>query len=496
MENRFKSVDVAEQVIAFPGIKRARLTRRTLSGIGLVSADISAFFLAAVIFRSGAQTPQIVIPGTLFPAGHIVIDFYAMLALGFLLLRAMAGDYTKRQLFWDGTRLTTLSLIFAASCHVLMQTLTSAHYVLWQDLFSWTFVIFAVPVLRQGMRLLLSKVSVWQMPAALIGDGEKALNVYRMFRQSLSLGFDVRFHVTQSSERMSNVSDVTRIHQSDPALLVKRLAEADCHEAIIIADQLNDNDVAALVEHFVAAGIEVAVVPQISHLPMLGVRVNYFFGSDLILMHVRDSIARAPSRIIKRLLDFFGSLVLIVFLAPLLLLITLLIRLEGGQALFVQQRVGKEGQEFPCIKFRTMRADAEEMLQRWKQQNSPIWREYVASNFKLRNDPRVTRIGVFLRKSSLDELPQLFNVLMGDMSLVGPRPLLAREIGDYGSPYKLYCQVRPGITGLWQISGRSHTTFAERASADELYVRNWSLWYDIAILFKTVDVLLRRDGAY
>lgn len=496
MENRFKSVDTAEQVIAFPGIKRARLARRLICASGLILADIVAFGLAAAIFSGGAATQHFTVTHSLLPAGHINFDFYFALAVSFLLLRTLAGDYTKRQLFWDGTRLTTLSLFIAAACGLLMQSLAMAGSGLLSEALRWSFAIFAIPLLRQLVRQILSRASLWQMPTALIGDGDKAFSVFRMFRHSLSLGFDVRFHVTQDGSGTSNVSDVTRIWLSNPANLANRLAEAGCHEAIVLSDQLEDKEAARLIECLVTAGIEVAVVPQISRLPMMGMTVNYFFGSDIILMHVRGNVARGPSRILKRLFDFFGSLALLIILSPLLLLLTLMIKLEGGAAFFVQMRVGKNGEDFPCIKFRSMRADAEDMLLRWKRQNSPIWREYVASNFKLRNDPRVTRIGNFLRRTSLDELPQLLNVLMGDMSLVGPRPLLAREIGDYGEPYKLYCEMRPGITGLWQISGRSRTTFAERASADEWYVRNWTLWYDIVILFKTVDVLLRRDGAY
>ena len=135
-------------------------------------------------------------------------------------------------------------------------------------------------------------------------------------------------------------------------------------------------------------------------------------------------------------------------------MITYLIRRDdGGNAFFVQPRVGRDGREFLCVKFRTMTLDAEEQLSLWKHQKSPLYDEYLASNFKLRCDPRVTQIGRWLRRTSLDELPQLLNVLTGDMSLVGPRPLLSREIGEYGVTFKLYQQIRPGITGLWQISG-------------------------------------------
>jgi len=139
---------------------------------------------------------------------------------------------------------------------------------------------------------------------------------------------------------------------------------------------------------------------------------------------------------------------------------------------------------------------AEDLLMQWKASNSPEWQRYVADNFKLANDPRVLQVGRFIRRSSLDELPQLFNVLRGDMSLVGPRPLLSRELVDYGPDIALYQLATPGLTGLWQISGRSGTRFADRVGFDVWYVKNWSLWIDIVILLKTVTVVFNKEGAY
>lgn len=140
--------------------------------------------------------------------------------------------------------------------------------------------------------------------------------------------------------------------------------------------------------------------------------------------------------------------------------------------------------------------NAENMLKQWEATNSPVWQEYVANNFKLANDPRLISIGAMIRRTSIDELPQLFNVIMGDMSLVGPRPLLPREINDYGEDLSLYGQTPPGLTGLWQVSGRSQTTFEDRIGFDSWYVKNWSIWMDITILFKTWSVVFRRTGAY
>lgn len=188
---------------------------------------------------------------------------------------------------------------------------------------------------------------------------------------------------------------------------------------------------------------------------------------------------------------------MLVLLAPLMLYVGWRIwREDGGPLIFHQPRLARNNGEFPFLKFRSMVKDADKILADWREENSPEWQEYYGNNFKLKNDPRVLQVGEWIRATSIDELPQLINVIRGEMSLVGPRPLLAREINEYGQTINLYRQSRPGLTGLWQISGRSSTKFSDRANLDAWYVQNWSLWYDIAILFKTVDVVFNRQGAY
>ncbi|GAB3262986.1 sugar transferase [Chitinimonas naiadis] len=197
----------------------------------------------------------------------------------------------------------------------------------------------------------------------------------------------------------------------------------------------------------------------------------------------------------KRVLDVISALLLSLVLAPLLLLIAFCLRLQGGSALFAHVRVGRHGQLFRCYKFRTMLPNAEQRLQELLARD-PQARAEWARDFKLKRDPRVTPLGEFLRKSSLDELPQLWNVLCGEMSLVGPRPVVEAELLRYGEQAALYKSVRPGVTGLWQVSGRNDTSYAERVQLDAQYVQNWSFALDLKILWRTVFVVLLRRGAY
>ena len=168
---------------------------------------------------------------------------------------------------------------------------------------------------------------------------------------------------------------------------------------------------------------------------------------------------------------------------------------DPGPVIFKHMRVGKNGKSFPCYKFRSMCVDAKQMLEKYLRENPEARMEWER-DFKLKNDPRVTPIGEFLRRTSLDELPQIFNVLKGEMSLVGPRPIVQEEVPRYGKHIKKYYSVKPGITGLWQVSGRSDISYPERVALDVEYVVNRNLLKDIQILIKTFDVVFRKKGAY
>lgn len=191
-----------------------------------------------------------------------------------------------------------------------------------------------------------------------------------------------------------------------------------------------------------------------------------------------------------------AAALLLLLLSPLLLTIAWLIwRDDGGPVLFGHFRVGRDGRLFKCLKFRSMRLDADRVLIDLLE-NDPALRAEWLKDQKLRKDPRITRIGEFLRRTSLDELPQLLNVLKGDMRLVGPRPITMSELAKYGASRWHYINVTPGITGLWQVSGRNNTTYEERVALDCAYVAQRSIALDVKILFKTIGVVLRRDGAH
>ena len=199
---------------------------------------------------------------------------------------------------------------------------------------------------------------------------------------------------------------------------------------------------------------------------------------------------------VKRLIDLVGAGILLVLCAPLLLVIALLVEIESpGRIFFRQARIGEGGRRFELLKFRTMHAGADEGFQEYLARNPGLRLEYTQRQ-KLVRDPRLTRVGRLLRRCSLDEIPQLINVLRGEMSLVGPRPFLPEQKELYGSGFQYYQQVRPGLTGLWQVSGRNQLSFRERVDLDITYLVNWSLWLDLSILVRTPWVVLTQKGAY
>ncbi len=220
--------------------------------------------------------------------------------------------------------------------------------------------------------------------------------------------------------------------------------------------------------------------------------------ADAMLPH-RAGLARSPAirhsgAAAKRLLDVVGALTLALVLSPLLLVVGLVLSRHGGPVLYSHLRTGRFGKSFGCLKFRTMVPNADQVLRDLLHDDPALRREWLRDH-KLRNDPRVTTIGRFLRRTSLDELPQLWNVLKGDMSLVGPRPVVHEEWARYGRRLETYLSAKPGITGLWQVTGRSDASYRRRVALDSYYVRKRSLLMDVSILIRTVAVVLRGRGA-
>jgi undecaprenyl-phosphate galactose phosphotransferase len=243
------------------------------------------------------------------------------------------------------------------------------------------------------------------------------------------------------------------------------------------------------------ARVPCSIIPPWIGLPSSTLSPHHFMMDDVMMLHDTNRLTLLLPRLIKRLTDIVlaGSALLVA--TPALIVVALLVRRDGGPAFFKQVRVGRNGELFECYKFRSMRADAEQVLGQYLADNPEAAAEWGKFQ-KLKDDVRVTKFGDFIRRTSIDELPQLINVVKGEMSLVGPRPCMPGQESLYAEDFSFYESVRPGITGPWQVSGRNHLTFQQRVALEAWYARNWSLWLDIVIILKTFPTLLKRGQAF
>jgi Undecaprenyl-phosphate galactose phosphotransferase WbaP len=264
--------------------------------------------------------------------------------------------------------------------------------------------------------------------------------------------------------------------------------------AVVVLPELRHSELVDLTEKLNRAFRRVLVVPDLTGLSTAETDVRDIDG--VLALEVRRNLLVRHSQWAKQGIDFLAGLVLSLITLPWMLLIWLALALEGqGSIIYGHERVGKGGRAFTAWKFRTMVRDADQVLERALAESPGLRREWNESQ-KLRVDPRLTKVGKFLRRLSLDELPQLLNILRLEMSLVGPRPIVREEIHKYGQAFELYKQVRPGLTGLWQVSGRSDLSYDERVRLDAYYVRNWSVWLDLVIILRTFLAVLTGLGAY
>jgi Undecaprenyl-phosphate galactose phosphotransferase WbaP len=356
---------------------------------------------------------------------------------------------------------------------------------------AWLLTPPAVLLSRYLLRLALSQKPWWGVPAVVLGSGPTAQKVVRSLRDGM-LG--VKVTGVLASERMLAWScDLPHAIGDMWTTSLETQARPAQYAIVAMPDRLA-MELRHAIQYYCKGFSHVILVPDLPGLCSLGLSALEIAGGLGVEMPQR--LFHRGAAAVKRLMDLaFGSLALLLA-APLLLVIALSIKLSSpGPILYQHVRIGRNGASIKALKFRTMVGDAECVLAEYLAAHGQHQLEWQR-NRKLKNDPRVTPVGKWLRRLSLDELPQLWNVLSGQMSLVGPRPIMADEIDRYGRGYELYSRVRPGITGLWQVSGRNNTTYEERVAFDEYYVRNWSVWLDAYLLVCTVKAVLTADGAY
>ena len=354
---------------------------------------------------------------------------------------------------------------------------------------TWLFLLVSVPLMRKVFRRLAVRMQLWGVPVVIIGESDGAANIYTSLRKN-------------------------KLHGLWPVLCVKTPSLQGVFPAPSMQESawegkalFRDIDIAIIVPQKAPLGAVKNVLLDRTHrfkrvIVMFDeARIGAVWFTPLHLvehlgLEVTHQLIDPAQQALKRLIDVTLILICLPILLPLFGLIALAIRLDStGPVFYTQKRIGSNGREIRMWKFRSMVLNAEAVLENYLAQDSSLRAEWE-QNFKLKNDPRVTRMGNLLRRTSLDELPQLWNVMRREMSLIGPRPIVNEEIPLYKDDFEIYKQVLPGMTGMWQISGRNDLSYEERVALDVYYVQNWSIWLDIHILMHTFIATIQAKGAY
>ena len=342
---------------------------------------------------------------------------------------------------------------------------------------------------KRLVRTMLRKRGLGVDRLLIVGAGEVGRTVMRNVVAQPALGYHVVGFVDDDPDKGG--TDIGRFKALGNTTYIPRLVkELAIDEVIITLPWMYHRKIVSIIAQCEREQVRVRIVPDIFQMTLSHLDVEDLGGIPMI--GVRDISISGSQRFVKRAMDVAISLVGIIFLFPLFILLAVMIRLDSpGPAVFRQIRVGKQEQLFACFKFRSMKVGADEEKDRLLDKN-----EVRGPVFKMRDDPRITGMGRFIRRTSMDELPQLFNVLMGHMSLVGPRPAIPSEVQRYQPWHKRRLEVAPGMTGLWQVSGRSELSFDEMVLLDLYYIENWSPLLDLQILLRTLPKAILGEGAY
>jgi Undecaprenyl-phosphate galactose phosphotransferase WbaP len=449
--------------------------------IAILAADVFAIGLSAALVLGvvGVVEGKMRLAGGFSGLHDVAILFAATVAY-----LALKGRYSERIPFW-----AEMQLVFGASFWaVLAEALVGGlnHDVRLRLPAMLTMMAFPVmaTIANVVAKYLLVQVGAWRLSVVLVGSGEGAVAVEAALASDPGLGYSVVGRVEPQA---------LMVRQDGPRL--RPLLERFNGDRVLLAVEGDRALQRQLLDCALRERVPFAIAPEPQAFPAFGWQATRFFSHDVVMLSVRDGVSRRISQVVKTVIDLTAASILLILASPFFLLVALMNLGSGAPIFFAHRRIGAGGKAFYCLKFRTMVPNAEQVLKEALERDPALAAEWHASQ-KLRNDPRVTRVGKFLRKTSLDELPQLINVLLLQMSLVGPRPIVESEVRFYGDDIAHYYNTRPGVTGLWQVSGRSNTSYTRRVQLDVWYVNNWTVWLDIAVLLKTFPAVLGRTGAH
>ena len=422
---------------------------------------------------------------------------YVLVPLVFMAFIFTKRLYDKKMLFWQITEKLFYACVYGVVFSIVLMFLAqvsgdvSRLYVSLFACFSFPFLV----VFRYVIGKILIAMHLFQTPVLIVGAGLSADAVVREIERDTGMEYDVVGFLEDHEPKTEFVRKYPVLGGFDD--LEQVVKKTGVRSVLIAAPGLPQEKLAGLIYRAQTAAEDVGIIPNLVAVPMSNVTVETFFDEKIMVLHVKNNLAKASNRLVKRLFDICLTVPGVILLFPLFAWAAWKIQKDSpGPVIYKSLRIGKGGKPFICYKFRSMYMNAGEILEKYLNEH-PKEKEEWDKYLKLKHeDPRVTPIGKWIRKTSIDELPQLWNVLIGNMSLVGPRPILPNEEERYGSSMKGYGSVNPGITGLWQTNGRSDVDFEGRIRMDDWYIHNWSVWIDMVLLWRTIQVVLKHKGAY
>lgn len=415
----------------------------------------------------------------------IIFGVLSMSCLGWL---ASENQYDAECDIWGRFGICLKAIVFAFIIDVVIQYATQQSFSRLWLIGSWCTALVVLPTLFLLTRSVLKSFGVWGRPTFILRSNE----VKNSLTEILNREWSGLYHCQMEA-------NVSFRNYNPKGKDFKRLIDTVIERNGLLIFSVLPSEIIIIEKlcfELERNGVEFYLIPELGVAARRGLYQNMIFKNGIPFVYGNNRLMKRSARIIKRLMDVFISSLLLIFLFIPMIIIALIVKADGGAALFGHERVGFNGKLFKCLKFRSMHQNSESLLEDFLSTDAAARLEWE-KNCKLRHDPRVSRFGSFIRKTSIDELPQLINVLKGDMSLVGPRPVVRTELDMfYGDESELYTSVMPGITGLWQVSGRSNTSYERRVDLDARYARNWSVFLDLKILLITPFTVFSFDGAY
>ena len=424
------------------------------------------------------------------------LNFWVVFPLLYIIFLNIEQLYNRRAQFWQ-----IIQKLFITSCYAVTSIIILLYIARIAGSTSrmfiavfWILSFILLVIFRYIVKKILEKYQLLQIPVLIIGAGKTAELLVQGIKNDAGMGYKIIGLLEDNKVEQGILEKYPVLGKFSDAEEV--ITKYNINHVFIAAPGLEQGKLTKLIYKVQPLVKSMGVIPNLVGVPMGGIEAESLFNEKLMLLRLRNNLARPVNRWIKTIFDYVLTITGTIVISPILIVIALWIYKDSpGPVIFKHRRIGKNGKEFNCYKFRSMCVDAKEKLEQLLKTNPEAKAEWE-KDFKLKNDPRITKSGAFLRKTSLDELPQIFNVLKGEMSLVGPRPIIKDEMERYGEYIDDYLMVKPGITGMWQVSGRSDTGYKERVQLDSWYVRNWSVWLDVMLLWRTMKIVVQRKGAY